>query len=55
MLKGDFDGSNRDYFFQEVNSSDEKTGTEWCPLLFMETAGRTRILTRRHATTSVCR
>lgn len=30
MLKGDSDASDRDYFFQEVRFSEEKTGTSWC-------------------------
>jgi hypothetical protein len=35
MLKGDFDGSDRDYFFQEVKTSDEKTGTNWYPFFHL--------------------
>lgn len=35
MSKGAFDGSDRGYFFQEVRTSDEKTGTSWCPFRFV--------------------
>jgi hypothetical protein len=36
LSMGDFDGSNRDYFFQEVRTSDDKTSTDWCPSSFMQ-------------------
>jgi hypothetical protein len=42
MLKGDFDRSNRDYFFPEVRMSDEKTGTNWCPFPLMRLCGQAR-------------
>jgi hypothetical protein len=34
MLKGEFDGSDRDEFFQEVSRADEKTGTNGARFVF---------------------
>jgi hypothetical protein len=33
-VKGDFVGSDGDYFFQEIRSPDKKTGTDQCPFVY---------------------